>query len=143
MENRDLLNEAIEVYTRFLKYLNEFVSEPAAGYELSFDQYLILSDVANEKELTLVKIANRRNVTRAAISRQVKGLLNKGLLTQITNPNDRRQMFLELTPKGIEAEKRIKERVEARFDEWVQEFGRTKAKSIIDFIHKFGDKFGE
>ena len=50
MENRDLLNEAIEVYTRFLKYLNEFVSEPAAGYELSFDQYLILSDVANEKK---------------------------------------------------------------------------------------------
>lgn len=46
----ELLNKAISLYMSTLKSLDSFISEPAAKYHLSFEQYLILHDVANEKK---------------------------------------------------------------------------------------------
>ena len=51
-----------------IKYLDEFISQPASDYHLSFEQYLILHDIARRPDLTLVDIAANRHVTRSAIS---------------------------------------------------------------------------
>lgn len=47
--NQELLKEAIDVYLSSLKYLDNFVSEPATKYGLSFEQYLILHTIAEKK----------------------------------------------------------------------------------------------
>ncbi|HAT54185.1 MAG TPA: MarR family transcriptional regulator [Lactobacillus sp.] len=143
MANEELLNESIDVYIHFLKYLDEFVSRPAAEYQISFEQYLILHDVSREKNLTLMEIAARRNVTRSAVSRQIRALLNKDLIKQVADSQDRRRMNLSLTPKGVQAESQISERVTHRFSVWINEFGEEQAKQVLGFIREFGNKFAD
>ncbi|WP_446002621.1 MarR family transcriptional regulator [Weissella viridescens] len=136
----DLLNEYIDAYLSTLKYLDEVISEPADEYELSFEQYLILHNIAQKDGLTLSDIVDNRSVTRAAVSRQIKMLLKRDYVYQEPDENDRRRMLLHLTEEGIEVEKVVTRRVETRFQGWVEVFGQTTAQNILEFIRTFDDK---
>ncbi|MBM7616664.1 hypothetical protein JOC36_000197 [Weissella uvarum] len=56
----ELLNEYIEAYLSTLRYLDEVIAEPADEYGLSFEQYLIMNQVAKEDGITLSAIVNNR-----------------------------------------------------------------------------------
>lgn len=137
--NNALLNEAIEVYLSSLKYLDNFVSEPAKKYGLSFEQYLILHTIATSDQVSLMDIANDRHVTRSAISRQIKVLLNHNYISQEPAKSDRRRLYLRLTPEGKEVEQQVTDVVANRFDNWINYYGEDRAHDIIDFIRDFAD----
>lgn len=137
---QQLLNEAIDLYMSTLKSIDSFVSEPAAEFQLSFEQYLILHDVATRQDVMLMAIAARRHVTRSAISRQIKVLLKNKYIYQRADPKDRRRLFLRLTKQGKHVENEIRTRVEARFASWLDIFGTEQATNIIHFGKEFGEK---
>ena len=80
-----LLNEYIQMYWETFKYLDELIAEPMKSYQVSFEQYLILRDLANGHILEVTEIARQRDVSRAAISRQLKTLLAQELVVQDRN----------------------------------------------------------
>lgn len=123
----ELLSQYIDAYLSTLKYLDEVVSEPAADYGLSFEQYLIMHSIADQDGLTLTDVVERRHVTRAAVSRQIKMLLKKEFIYQEPDEMDRRRMLLHLTEAGADVERIVTKRVENRFDGWVESFGEDKA----------------
>ncbi|MFC6261566.1 MarR family winged helix-turn-helix transcriptional regulator [Levilactobacillus fujinensis] len=132
-----LLDAFIDVYMSSLKYLDEFVSEPAKEFHLSFEQYLILRDITQNKDVTLMDIASKRQVTRSAISRQIKVLLKQGYLRQQPDENDRRRLYLLATPTGTKAERVIRQRINSRFQGWVDVYGDDRAHEILNFIREF------
>lgn len=138
--NDALLKEAIEVYLTSLKYLDNFVSEPAKAYGLSFEQYLILHTIATRDKVSLMDIANERQVTRSAISRQIKVLLNHDYIYQEPAQSDRRRLYLHLSDEGQEVEKKVTDIVAARFDDWINDYGSERARDIIDFIKDFANR---
>ncbi|WP_225352486.1 MarR family winged helix-turn-helix transcriptional regulator [Lacticaseibacillus nasuensis] len=95
-----MLNEYIEVYFTAFKNVGDLVSEPMHQYHLSFEQFLIMRDVAAGHKVALSAIAEQRRVSRAAISRQIKTLLDRDYLVQERDTDDRRRQFLHLTPTG-------------------------------------------
>ncbi|MBM7544554.1 MarR family winged helix-turn-helix transcriptional regulator [Periweissella beninensis] len=135
----ELLEKYIDVYLAYVKYLDDVIAQPAAKYKLSFEQYLILRDVAQRETLTLTDIVDERNVTRAAISRQIKMLLKRNYIYQEPDIKDRRRMLLHLTPDGKEAERIISRKVRDRFNGWIDIFGSEKAEDILRFIQDFGE----
>lgn len=135
-----LLSQYVDAYLSTLKYLDEVVSEPAADYGLSFEQYLIMHSVAQQDGITLTDVVERRHVTRAAVSRQIKMLLKKGYLFQEPDIMDRRRMLLHLTPVGKQVEIVVSKRVERRFDGWLEAFGEDQAHRVLAFIRQFDDK---
>ncbi|PWF99630.1 MarR family winged helix-turn-helix transcriptional regulator [Levilactobacillus bambusae] len=120
-----------------LKYLDEFVSEPAREFQLSFEQYLILHTVAKQKHVTLMDIASERRVTRSAISRQIKVLLKRDYIYQLPDETDRRRLYLKLTASGRKAEEEITKRVHDLFASWIETFGEDKAEWVLQFIQDF------
>ncbi|MGY4842686.1 MarR family winged helix-turn-helix transcriptional regulator [Weissella cibaria] len=136
----ELLSQYIDAYLSTLKYLDEVVSEPAADYGLSFEQYLIMHSIADQDGLTLTDVVERRHVTRAAVSRQIKMLLKKEFIYQEPDEMDRRRMLLHLTEAGVDVERIVTKRVENRFDGWVESFGEDKAHKVLAFIRQFDDK---
>ncbi|MCT0957086.1 MarR family transcriptional regulator [Weissella cibaria] len=136
----ELLSQYIDAYLSTLKYLDEVVSEPAADYGLSFEQYLIMHSIADQDGLTLTDVVERRHVTRAAVSRQIKMLLKKEFIYQEPDEMDRRRMLLHLTEAGADVERIVTKRVETRFDGWVESFGEDKAHKVLAFIRQFDDK---
>ncbi|HIW71697.1 MAG TPA: MarR family transcriptional regulator [Candidatus Levilactobacillus faecigallinarum] len=136
-QEEPLLDAFIDVYMNSLKYLDEFVSEPAKAFHLSFEQYLILQEITRHQNVTLMDIASQRQVTRSAISRQIKVLLRQGYLRQTPDENDRRRLYLLATPAGVEAERLIRQRITRRFQGWVDVYGEERAREILRFIRDF------
>lgn len=133
-----LLDDYIDAYISTLKYLNEVVSEPAAEYGLSFEQYLIMHAIAESyDDITLTDIVEKRKVTRAAISRQIKMLMKKEYVYQETDCHDRRRQILRLTNEGKEVCEVVTNRVTNRWLSWEQAFGADRLQSFLDFVHDF------
>lgn len=139
MKQAQLLDEYIDVYMKSLKYLDSFVSEPAMKYSLSFEQYLIMHDIAQQSHVTLARIADRRGVTRSAISRQIKVLLKLDYIYQQRDEKDHRRQFLHLTPRGREIEEILAKAAEDRFNGWIKIFGEDRAMDLLQFIRQFSE----
>ncbi|KMO56885.1 MarR family transcriptional regulator, partial [Lacticaseibacillus rhamnosus] len=58
MTDKPLLEAYVDAYFSTFKNINELISEPMAAYHLSFEQYRILSDIANDPEISLTAIVN-------------------------------------------------------------------------------------
>lgn len=135
-----LVAKYINAYLSTIKYLNEMVAVPAAQYDLSFEQYLIMQGIAQHDGLTLTDIVAKRQVTRAAVSRQIRMLLRKQYIWQEADVTDRRRMLLHLTKRGQEVERELTDRIECRFDSWLISLGEERATEILEYMIKFDEK---
>lgn len=135
-----LVKKYINAYLSTLKYLNDTVAEPVAIYDLSFEQYLIMYSVAQHDGLTLTDIVAKRQVTRAAVSRQIKMLLRKQYIWQEPDVMDRRRQLLHLTQRGEQIEALLTERIEIRFEGWLVALGEERSVDVLQFMTRFNDK---
>ena len=69
---------------------------------LSLPQFQALSMVNREPSASLSAVADHLNVTMPTASRIVSSLVTKGFVTRVGCLQDRRQMSLEITPKGLD-----------------------------------------
>ncbi|HSX36725.1 MAG TPA: MarR family transcriptional regulator [Patescibacteria group bacterium] len=67
---------------------------------IGLSQYKILAAVDASSRLQQRAIAVELGQTEASVSRQVKLLLKKDMITSRANPRNRREHLTELTPKG-------------------------------------------
>lgn len=136
MAEQSLLDEYIDVYLTGFKYISELVSVPTITYHLSFEQFLIMRDVAKGERLSLSEVAKHRHVTRAAISRQLKALLEAGYITQTPDPKDRRRQYLDLTPSGQQVTTEVNKAIHKRFYGWVKIIGEKDAKELLRIMKR-------
>src|SRR5450432_3338010 len=54
-----------------------------------------------EQPITTSELAKRRKVSLQSASVLVQALVERGWLTRIPDPNDRRQSLLQVTPEGL------------------------------------------
>lgn len=61
-----------------------------------------------KKPMTVSEIARQRNVSLQSVSSLTQGLVERGLLTRVRKPDDRRQYVLQVTEAGIERAERTR-----------------------------------
>src|SRR3954465_12971322 len=64
-----------------------------------------------EQPTTTSELAKRRKVSMQSASVLVQGLVEKGWLTRIPDPNDRRQSLLQVTAEGLTRAKALQEQL--------------------------------
>jgi DNA-binding MarR family transcriptional regulator len=69
--------------------------------DTTMPQFRVLSYLA-EEPLTLSVIARRRRVSLQSAGELVQALVDRGWVTRVADPNDRRQTLLHLTEAGIQ-----------------------------------------
>lgn len=137
MAEDELLNQAIDIYMSSLKGLEHFVSQPAARYSLSFEQYLILQEVVRSPGIKLMDIAEKRRVTRSAVSRQLRVLIRNDYIKQEPDQADRRKVSLAATPAGWAVAIKIERRISERFAKWVAVFGEERGRLLLQLLDEF------
>lgn len=70
------------------------------GFDLTFDQWILLEIIANEKQLTQVNLAKKANKDTASITRMLDLLHSNKLVRRTPNVEDNRKSALVLTEKG-------------------------------------------
>lgn len=136
----ELLEKAINIYLTGLKGLESFISEPASEYELSFEQFLILKTIVEHPKIKLMDIAQQRQVTRSAVSRQLRTLLQHNYVQQEADPADRRRMFLVATADGQAAERKIWQNITQRFSNWVKIYGKERGDHFLNLFEDFNQQ---
>jgi DNA-binding MarR family transcriptional regulator len=85
-----------------LSFLLEKMADQALQHELdlSFSQCMILNSLSNNPKCSQQSIAKCRDLTQAAVSRQMETLQEKKLITREDNALNRREHVLKITQKG-------------------------------------------
>lgn len=96
------------------KMAGKIVSEEVG---LSFPQFMILTGVKYHPHCSQKDIADFRQLTEAAVSKQVDSLVEAGFLARKVNPDNRRAHDLELTPQGAKIQDKAEQRVLLRYEE--------------------------
>jgi DNA-binding MarR family transcriptional regulator len=81
-----------------------------AGENTTMPQFRVLAHLA-EAPLTLSDIAQRRRVSIQAAGELIQALVDRGWITRVPNPSDRRQMLLHLTDEGSQHYERTQRRM--------------------------------
>ncbi|WP_071130170.1 MarR family winged helix-turn-helix transcriptional regulator [Enterococcus timonensis] len=131
-----LLEDYIDVYMSGFKYISDLVSEPTKEFNLSFEQFLIMRDVADGKQVAMSDVATKRGVTKAAISRQIRVMLDNDYIKQERDEVDRRRQYLKLTPKGQKVAETIEKAMTQRFYGWVDLFGEDDTKELLRLMRR-------
>ncbi len=97
MENKVLANLFVE-FRKLLRTYTDFQSDELKEFDLSPNEIAVLSAV-NDFSMAS-DIAVNTGVSKALVSRSVKELTQKGLLTRVFSEVDKREQMLALTDKG-------------------------------------------
>jgi DNA-binding MarR family transcriptional regulator len=135
-----LLEAYIDVYMSGFKYISDLVSEPTKEFNLSFEQYLIMRDIAAGQQVAMSDIATKRGVTKAAISRQIRVMLEHHYIEQERDAADRRRLYLRLTPEGQKVALSINQAIHQRFHGWIALFGEEEAQELLRLMRKVSTK---
>lgn len=76
-------------------------------FKVSYDQWLIIQQVQNKQGISQIEIAKNTGKDRASISRIIKNLQQKNILTKTSNESNKRANKVYLTPNGLELFDRI------------------------------------
>ena len=102
--SKEALRQAVETFWEtfppFWHRVRAHIRQVAAErFEISVEQFHILRNIRHGQG-SVSELAEAKNISRAAISQGVDGLVNKGFITRTTEVRDRRHVRLDLTPAG-------------------------------------------
>ena len=88
--------------TRFVRALERNRELIAIDHGLSASELRALFWIAEHGSVTPKAVATHMEMTTGGITAISNRLVNMGLLQRVAHPNDRRSLYLELTPEGHE-----------------------------------------
>ena len=101
--------------------------------EATFMQIGVLMHL-RETPNTASELAKRRKVSLQSASVLVQGLVERGWLTRVPDPNDRRQSLLEVTPEGLARAEATQEQVTSMIAEILNDLSQEELAAAGLFV---------
>lgn len=111
----------------------------AGGAELTEAEWRVLEEIAGEGFMPSM-FARRRDCSPAAVSRSLRGLLEKGLVAVSIARGDARQREYRLTRKGRDALRRLARERERAIESVWREFDPRDLEGFERFAHALSER---
>lgn len=105
----DLAEELLKVIPSMGRLMDLYIRETGEE-ETTHMQVRVLFHIM-EHQITASDLAKKRRVSLQAASALVQGLVERGWVVRIPDPNDRRQFMLQVTPQGLDHAQATRERI--------------------------------
>ena len=102
-----ITKELLELLDRMAATMFRFTAEQMDKADLSPNRFNALRALRRDEELTMSGLAERLGVSTAAVTSIVDKLEAEDLVHRSRSKTDRRQVFVDITPRGQEAVKRV------------------------------------
>lgn len=103
---------------------------------IGISQFKLLRMFGHHSKMQQRQIADRLGQTEASISRQIKVLCDKGLLSIEVNPASRREHITRLTPKGSRLSEVAQEILVGYYEPVLTEFSEKERKQMLELLQK-------
>lgn len=110
---------------------------------ITHSQWFVLKIIEHYKSKSIKDIAETLGISSSAATQLVDGLVQSGFVTRKEDPNDRRLVQLELSPKG---KKHLATTKEKRITEMANIFGSLTDKELEELVRlhkKIASKFSD
>ncbi|GAX06418.1 MarR family transcriptional regulator [Secundilactobacillus pentosiphilus] len=119
------------------KFLRAYAEAPKKKFGITFDEYLIIHDIASSPvSLNSTNLATRHQVSKPAMTRLIKGLIQKRLIVAGSD-EDKRNKIWQLTAKGTEIDKSFTEQELRNVKFWRDQVGSRKIQEFFSFLDEF------
>ena len=99
----------------------------------------LIHEMNGGKSATISEIANKIGITLAAVTHQINAMEEQGLIKRLSNNDDRRIVFIELTNKGRAQVAELKKEFAKKTQILVQFLGEKDTKDLIRLVKKLAD----
>mgnify|MGYP005966519897 CR=1 FL=1 len=113
-------------------------------------EYYALERIARYEEsspgapgISVSRLASELGVSPSAVSRKLRGLLERGLVTQTAGRDDRRTTYLCLTEEGLRVRREATERLLRFSDAFVQRMGAQNIRTLAVLLNRLVDVWTE
>lgn len=103
----------------------------------------ILHDLEKEGKISLSEIRNRMKLAPSTITPIITSLENDGYIERNIDPSDRRNIFLQISKKGLEYTKKAHMAVENAVKEYIDYMGKEDTEELIRLLTKSAEYFKE
>lgn len=110
--------------------------EIKADYDLNRGEYLLLLCLSVYDELTAQDVANMSGQPRNTISRSVHRVLEKGLITRRSDPDDGRQAWLAITEAGRQLQKELSQRFQDKETALLSVLNEEERERLDEILNK-------
>jgi DNA-binding MarR family transcriptional regulator len=131
---------AVELFMQFMRYglLTEvFEGQTYAGVELTEPQYRTLQYIYQHDSPTVYQVAEALLISRAAATKMVQRLEEKGLVTRRESGRDRRLLELALTPLGKEVLQAVQGCYQARLRDLLNTMPTEASQNLVQGLRSF------
>lgn len=138
MQNEERVFETfLRQYREIFRVLINAAEQVTGQYSVSFEQYLLLKQIHEQRNITLSELADSTRTTRSAAARKLRALLLDGFVEQEAKLDDRRVKYLRLTPKGAAIENDIRQAFLQSAAAWQQIPTSLTAGDINEFFTQY------
>ncbi|GKV65881.1 MULTISPECIES: MarR family transcriptional regulator [unclassified Sporosarcina] len=103
VKREKVFNELMDTLYETSRLISTYESIPRT-YGTEDELYMVevhtLNVIGDHKKITTTEIAEMTNRTKSAVSQMVEKIVKKDLAMKYRNPNNYRELIIELTPKG-------------------------------------------
>ncbi len=114
--------------TTMLRWLPSLVDEVG----LTGERYMMLFELGLQPDSSLKDLAESIGVSPSALSVMVQSLVERGLVTRVADPADRRRIVLRLSADGERTMARLEDGLVDRFDAYLDELDPTTRTALAD-----------
>lgn len=142
------MNSPIALSKRLLEVLPPIVqnlrsdARIAVKGQLTLPQFRILGAL-NRGLQTVGAIAEEQGVAQPTASKMVDGLVKRGLIKRVSSPNDRRQIHLELSKKGISTFQQGKQAVQMRMSLRLKKLSASEREILAQALNNIDELVNE
>ncbi len=103
----------------------------------------ILHDLEKKGKISLRELRNRMKLAPSTITPIITSLENDGYIERNIDPNDRRNIFLQLSKKGIEYTNKTHNAIENAVKDYINYMGKEDTEELIRLLTKSAEYFKE
>jgi DNA-binding MarR family transcriptional regulator/GNAT superfamily N-acetyltransferase len=134
---------AIRRFNRFYTRRIGVLQDNFLNSSFSLAEGRVLYELAHRERPTATELAGALGLDHGYLSRILRSFSERGLVTKVPAPNDRRQSLLALTVKGRLAFGRIDQRSQEQIAEMIEKLPLTEQERMIAAMHAIECALGE
>jgi len=133
--NNELIHSLLKIIYKVME-MEEKIQYYGTDVKISISEIHVLDTVISNPGIHISGIAMKRGVTRGAVSQLVKKMEKKGLLSKLPDPENLSRLMINLTKKGIIAQRTHNEFHEL-FNRMIDESLKSMSDDEKNSIEKF------
>ena len=128
--------EKFRVSLRLFERAIERINQANCSLGINVPQCHTIMEIGLAEALSVNELAEKMNLDKSTVSRQVEKLVQEDIIDRITSPKDRRRVHISLTTKGKQIYKTMNQSMNEQFQTAFQQIPAKDLKTFLKVFHQ-------